>query len=130
MKILQGIDIVKVSRLEGLHERSTKSQWARLFTPKERAYCEPRRRRYEHYAARFAAKEAFIKAIEAKVKDGFLFRDIEVLRRSSGKPFLKLTPKICKLYSLPKDTQVEISLSHEKEYAVAVVTLVVPTCQS
>lgn len=96
----------------------------RIYTPAEQQYCSQRAKSFEHYAARFAAKEAFIKALELEAKDGVSLSDIEVRKKPSGKPYIFLSPKLLKKTGLKKNTQVELSLTHEREYAVASVIIV------
>lgn len=96
---------------------------SRVFTPKERSYCEPRKRKFEHYAARFAAKEAVMKALEVSDKKICEFREIEVIRMPTGKPMIKLAPRLYKLFRLSKKTKIEISLSHDADLAVASVVI-------
>ena len=82
--------------------------------------------KYEHYAARFAAKEAAMKAFEIRRKDRFRFREIQVRRRPTGKPYIHLSAETRKRFGLPDTYQVELSMAHEREYAIATVLLVLP----
>jgi len=80
--------------------------------------------KYEHYAARFAAKEAAIKAIGALGNTlPPLFREIEVCRHPSGKPYLSIGRRARKCLGLAGKFQMELSLAHEREFAVAAVML-------
>jgi holo-[acyl-carrier protein] synthase len=124
MRILQGVDIVKIARIEALFTRQGKKFLDRVFTRAEQDYCGSKRMKFEHYAARFAAKEAFIKAVEnGSVKKPDLL-DIEVKHLSSGKPCLRLAAGARKIAGLGPDDAVELSLAHEREYAVATVVIV------
>lgn len=96
----------------------------RIFTAAEQTYCTKRARAYEHYAARFAAKEAFIKALGLEAKHGVALTDIEVRKRPSGKPYIFLSASLLKKTKLKKNTQIELSLTHEREYAVASVIII------
>ena len=98
----------------------------RVFTAEERDYCESKRMKFEHYAARFAAKEAAMKAFEVRRKNRYRFREIEIRRHPTGKPFLYLSPASRKRFGLPKDIQMEVSMSHEREYAIASVVVIHP----
>ncbi|HNX68861.1 MAG TPA: holo-ACP synthase [Candidatus Omnitrophota bacterium] len=126
MKIFQGVDLVKVSRMEQLIRRSGKTFIERVFSADERAYCRSKRMRFEHYAARFAAKEAVLKALKIKPKKGLKLSGIEIKRQATGKPYLALTPQACKILKIPGKAQIELSLAHEREYAIATVVIVVP----
>ncbi len=118
----QGIDIVSVARIKAAIAHGGRRFLARVFTPAERKYCHGRARVFEHYAARFAAKEAFLKALGDRAT-AIRLNQIEVAKRPSGKPFIKLSPRLYKKAGLPPAVQMALSLSHERETAVACVTL-------
>lgn len=126
MEIRQGIDITSVRRMKEAVERHGQRFLDRIFTPGEQAYCESKRTKYEHYAARFAAKEAAMKAFEVRPENHSRFRDIEVRRAPSGKPSLYLSPASRKRFQVPAKCQIELSMAHEREFAVATVLLVLP----
>lgn len=126
MRISQGVDIVNVDRLAEAIQRHGKKFLQRIFTSAEQAYCEGKRYKYEHYAARFAAKEAMMKAMEVKKKDRFCFREIEVRRRATGKPEIYISPKNSKRFGLPPKAQIELSMAHERSHAVSFVVLLIP----
>ncbi len=97
----------------------------KIFTARERAYCGDKRRKFEHYAARFAAKEAALKAMEIVHQDAYYrFSEIEVVRGASGKPSIYIAPASRKHFNLPPKYQFELSLTHERDYAVASVLLI------
>ena len=98
----------------------------RIFTPGERAYCESKRMKYEHYAARLAAKEAVLKAIGIREKNHGRLREIELRRKATGKPFLILSAAARKHFKLPSKFQIEVSVAHEREHAIASVLLILP----
>lgn len=85
-----GLDIAEIDRIEGAIMRHGAPLLERLFTPREAAYCERHKNRFERYAGRFAAKEAAMKALGTGWSRGVRWRDIEVVRAESGKPSLKL----------------------------------------
>jgi holo-[acyl-carrier protein] synthase len=85
-----GLDIAEVDRIEAAIMRHGAPFIKRLFTPAEAAYCESHKNRYERYAARFAAKEATMKALGTGWRRGVRWRDIEVAREPSGKPTIRL----------------------------------------
>ncbi|MCP2604633.1 holo-ACP synthase [Candidatus Aminicenantes bacterium AH-873-B07] len=107
-----GIDIIEVERIAKVFGKNKKFLF-RIFTQKEINYCLSKKNKYQHLAARFAAKEAFFKAFGKKIG----WKDIEIINQPSGKPELKiLNPDISfkKIY---------ISLSHLKKYAIALVII-------
>jgi holo-[acyl-carrier protein] synthase len=126
MEIRQGIDITNVHRFEKAVERHGRSFIDRVFTAAERDYCESKRRKYEHYAARFAAKEAAMKAFEVRKEHRYRFREIEISRRSTGKPFIRLSDVSRKRFGVPEKCQIELSMSHERDFAIATVLMLIP----
>ena len=126
MQMRQGIDIVSIERLEAAVRRHGERFLNRIFTPGERAYCESKRFKFEHYAARFAAKEALMKAMEIRRKNRFRFREIEVRRRPTGKPEIFLSPESRARFELPEKSRIELSMAHERTYAVSFVLLFLP----
>ncbi len=93
----------------------------RVYTPKEIAYCESKKmQKYQHYAARFAAKEAAFKAISEQLEDKYSisWQDIEVINDEQGRPSLNLIG-----IDLKNIEDIDLSISHCKEYAVANVTI-------
>ena len=126
MKILQGIDLVKIARIEEAITRQGKRFLERVFSPGEQAYCGTKRMKYEHYAARFAAKEAFIKALGVEAAKNLPLREIEVKHEATGKPYFFLTDLMKKKTGLRPQDRIELSVAHEREYAVATVVVVKP----
>ena len=98
----------------------------RVFTRREQAYCESKRMKYEHYAARFAAKEAAMKTFDLRRGNRFHFREIEIRRRPTGKPFIYLSAASRKRFGVPEKCRMELSMAHERELAVAIVLLWIP----
>ena len=125
MEITQGVDITSVSRMQAAIERRGRRFLDRIFTREEQAYCESKRMKYEHYAARFAAKEAAMKAFEIRRENRYRFREIEVRRGATGKPFIYLAPVSRKRFGVPAKNQIELSMAHEREFAIATVLMVV-----
>jgi holo-[acyl-carrier protein] synthase len=127
LKILQGIDLVKVERMEQRIMRpSGKAFLNRVFSTAEQAYCGSKRMKFEHYAARFAAKEAVLKALKVRPKLRQRLSGIEVGREATGKPFIVLSSESRKQFRVPVRAQIELSIAHEREYAIATVVIVVP----
>lgn len=114
---------MNVARFEEAVRRHGERFLNRIFTLEERAYCESKRYQYEHYAARFAAKEAMMKAMEIRGKNRFRFREIEVRRRPTGKPEIYLSPESARRFGLAPEVQIELSIAHERSYAAAFVVL-------
>ena len=116
-----GVDIAETSRLEQSLKRHGERFTKRLFTPGEIAYCEKFKNRAEHYAARFAAKEAAFKALGTGWREGIRWLDIEVVHQPSGKPELVLTGKAEEVARTLGVTRMSVSISHSDRYVVALV---------
>lgn len=117
MKISCGTDIIEIERIKDSIEETNNKFLNRVYTKKEIEYCESKKaQRYQHYAARFAAKEAVFKAISVKLEDKYsiCWKDIEIINDSQGRPSVTLQGNIQKNIE-----QIDISLSHCKEYATA-----------
>lgn len=122
MKISCGTDIIEIERIKDSIEETNNKFLNRVYTKKEIEYCESKKvQRYQHYAARFAAKEAVFKAISVKLEDKYsiCWKDIEIINDSQGRPSITLQGNIQKNIE-----QIDISLSHCKEYATANVVVV------
>ena len=122
MKIRTGTDIIEISRVKESIESTNKKFCERVYTEKEREYCESKKmQKYQHYAARFAAKEAVFKAISKTLnrKYDITWKDIEVLNDETGRPYIKLSEQFAN-----KIEDIDISISHCKEYAVANVVII------
>ena len=123
MKILCGTDIIEVSRIKQSIERSGQNFLNIIYTPKEIEYCESKRvSKYYHYAGRFAAKEAIYKAISPLLKDKFdiSWHNAEVINDKNGNPKINFRD-----IRFDKIANIDISISHCKEYAVATVVVLV-----
>jgi holo-[acyl-carrier protein] synthase len=117
-----GTDIIEVKRVKKLIERSTRFR-DRVFTQKEINYCEQKKNRAHSYAARFAAKEAFFKALGTGWRKGVTFKDVEVINQPSGKPELVLYGKSKEMIKKNHIKNIQVSLSHVGETAHSVVIL-------
>ncbi|UYQ93897.1 holo-ACP synthase [Chitinophaga horti] len=118
-----GTDIVEVERVAA---KIDKGQGFRelVFTPHEIGYCELQGSKYESYAARFAAKEAFLKALGTGYGHGGVhFYEIEIRNDAAGKPEIYLIGDAEKLYAERNIRQVSVSLSHVKTMATAFVII-------
>ena len=121
MKITCGTDIIEIDRIKQSIEDLGDKFLKRVYTDREIEYCEGKNmQRYQHYAARFAAKEAAFKALSQYLNDSYSieWKDIEVENSKSGRPKLKIN-KI----SMKNIESMDISISHCKKYAVATVTV-------
>jgi len=117
-----GTDIIEIARVDEKMRR-TGGLKTRVFTPREIAYCEAKAKSAQHYAARFAAKEAFLKAIGTGWRGGYRFVDIEILNNEQGKPELVLQGKVKDFCEENGISGLHVTLSHIKDLAKAVVVL-------
>ena len=114
MKISCGTDIIEIERIKSSIENIGKRFLKTIYTEKEIEYCESRKaQKYQHYAARFAAKEAIFKALSTRLDEKYSWKDFEVLNDENGKP------KVFLARGIPDLEDIDISISHCKEYAVA-----------
>ncbi|MFK7908996.1 MAG: holo-ACP synthase [Akkermansiaceae bacterium] len=114
-----GIDVVEVGRISSSMAEFGERFASRVFTEKEREYCERQKKPAMHYAARFAAKEAVAKALGTGIGEELAWLDIEVKRRESGEPEVILSGDGKKFAERNKITQIKISLTHAEHYAAA-----------
>lgn len=113
MKITTGTDIIEIDRIQNSIEKFGETFLNTIFTQKEIEFCESHKnQKYQHYAARFAAKEAVFKALSFYYTE-CKWKEYEILTQPDGKPLVNLKSSIPNLESL------DISLSHCKTYAVA-----------
>lgn len=123
MKVLTGTDIIEINRIKESIETLGDSFKNKIYTEKEIEYCESKKNaKYQHYAARFAAKEAIFKAVSELLADKYeiSWKDAEVVNDINGKPRInifnsKLNEKI---------ENIDISISHCKEYAISNVIVI------
>lgn len=119
MAILCGVDIIEISRLKKSIDELDQFKH-RVFTDQEISYCEKRNKaRYESYAARFAAKEAVMKALGTGLANGLEWKQIEVLNDAMGKPHVSLSQRALEVYNEIGARSIDVSLSHCGEYAIA-----------
>ena len=121
MNITCGTDIIEIERVKESIENIGEKFLKRVFTDKEIEYCESKKvQKYQHYAGRFAAKEAAFKAISKILKDKYsvCWKDFEVINDEQGRPYLTL-------YNVDTTTieSIDVSISHCKLYATANVTV-------
>jgi len=118
-----GVDIVEIARFEKFLQQGNDSLFQRLFTPAEIDYCSVKKQSAQHYALRFAAKEAFLKALGTGLRDGLSWKDMEVVKDRLGKPGLKLNGRAMELFKEAGLAACLLSLSHDAGCAVAMVIL-------
>jgi len=118
-----GVDIVEVFRMRDAIEQWGDSFLSKIFTPREICYSNSRRFACQHFAARFAAKEAVVKAFGEPRKFPLRWTDIEVLNDDEGKPVIEFHDDALKLKKTKMISDVIVSMSHSKNYAIANVIL-------
>jgi holo-[acyl-carrier protein] synthase len=117
-----GIDLIDVERIA---QRIEKENGFRemVFSADEIRYCESKAHKFEHYAARFAAKEAFFKALGSGWRVDTNFNEVSVQNNTEGKPELVLTGETKKTLHTLEGSNIQVSLSHIKTVAIAIVTI-------
>lgn len=123
MRILCGTDIIEVGRIRESIERSGQTFLNIIYTPAEIEYCESKKvSKYYHYAGRFAAKEAIYKAVSPLLKNKFdiSWHNAQVINDENGNPKIEFLD-----IKIEKIKNIDISISHCKEYAVATVIVMV-----
>ena len=117
-----GCDILDISRMK--RELGIDAEFAeKLFTSREIAYCRGKHYPERHFASRFAAKEAFFKAVTDGVRENIPWHDVEITNEASGKPVMTLTGKAAELADARGACRVFVTLSHSAEYAMAYVVM-------
>lgn len=111
-----GTDIIEVKRIEQAIQRSGQRFLDRLFCEEEQLYCKRHHDDARHFAGRFAAKEAIVKALGTGFRDGINWLDIIISNDQHGKPIATLSSKLQQMFNSPN---LLISISHCREYATA-----------
>jgi len=120
-----GIDLVHIARIEQMIQRWGNRFLQRTFTPQEIAYCSAKTSPAQHYSGRFAAKEAVFKALGTGWSQGIGWHDIEVCTDArTGQPSVRLSEKCLAVLGHPAAYRVLLTISHDKEYAIAQAVLV------
>ncbi len=117
--ISHGIDLVECDRIQEIADRYGDRFLRRVFTTRELDYCLPRKRKWEHLAGRFAAKEAILKVLGTGWREKIAWTDMEVVNLPGGQPQVTLTGEpveICRKLGI---TKILLSISHTVHYAVA-----------
>jgi holo-[acyl-carrier protein] synthase len=115
-----GIDIIDINRMKRMRKKYGLSFLTKVFTDTEIEICLASRRPDQMFAARFAAKEATMKALGAGLFSGVRFKDIEIEGGSMAKPTVRVHDRAAQAADLPGPPKVFISITHEKDYAAAV----------
>ena len=118
-----GVDLAEVGRIRDVIGRYGRRFIERVYTPGEIAYVERRANRFERYAARFAAKEAGMKAIGTGWRRGVRWRDFEVANLPSGRPTLKLHGEAARVATELGVKMISLSITHTAELGMAYVIL-------
>jgi len=118
LRVRVGVDVVGVERLARL-VRGDERRQATLFTARELDYCRGKRRRFEHLAARFAAKEAVLKAFGTGISQRMRWTDVEVVNERSGRPRIVLDGAVAKFAERHGLRDLDVSLTHTEDLALA-----------
>jgi holo-[acyl-carrier protein] synthase len=118
-----GVDLCEVPRIKTAIERHGRRFVERVFTGREIAYAESKANRYERFAARFAAKEAGMKALGTGWRGGIRWQDVEVANLPSGKPTLRFHGKALEIADRLGVRNIALSITHTSQQALAIVTL-------
>src|SRR6476659_2502064 len=123
MIVAIGIDIIEVARIREVLVRTPRFA-DRVVTQAEREYCDSRGVvAAQHYAARFAAKEAALKALQTGWRGGISWQDVEVSAHDSGAPYLIFTGEVLAIFKRFGASATHLSISHTSEHAIAQVIL-------
>lgn len=118
MVIGLGIDIIEIARIKESIDNYGERFLRKVFTDEEIIYCYSKFNKYQHFAARFAAKEAVYKALASGWKEGLRWKDIEIQNDTSGMPSIKPSGKLKSFLS--ENAELKISLSHSDNYVTSV----------
>ncbi len=115
-----GVDIIEIDRVRRSIEELGDRFLDKVYTSGEIAYCDAKAHRFQHYAARFAAKEALSKALSTGWAGEFRWKDVEVMNEPSGQPAFLLHGTLCELLA---GASVMLSMSHSESHVVAMVLI-------
>ncbi len=118
-----GVDLIEIERIQENLTKHGERFEAKVFTPVEREYCRRMPIPAQHYAARFAAKEAFLKALGTGWAKGITWRDVGIENLPSGMPRLSISGRAQELVEEYGVGEMHVTLSHSRGHAVAVVVL-------
>jgi len=115
-----GIDLIELKRFQAALKRQGIPLLAKLFTAAERRYCDDKWNRVAHYAARFAAKEAVLKAMGTGWSGGIRWTDVEIARGPSGAVTVRLAGQAKKVAAKRRIRRIHLNITHAQTYAAAV----------
>jgi len=115
-----GIDLIELARFKAAMRRQGPPLLQKVFTAAERRYCEGKWNRVAHYSARFAAKEAVLKALGTGWSGGIRWTDVEIARDGTGSVSVKLGGQARKVAARRKIRRVHLNITHAEKYAAAV----------
>lgn len=118
-----GVDIVEIGRMRQAHERWGDRLIHRILTPAELEGLRGKKDIHPHVSARFAAKEAFLKALGTGFARGISWHDMEVQREKGNRPFFSISGRAMELLTEMGAKKIHLSMSHERQYAIAQVVL-------
>ncbi|MCH6575985.1 MAG: holo-ACP synthase [Bacteroidetes bacterium] len=113
-----GTDIIEIDRIKNSIKKNGDRFLSKIYTPNEIKYCLSKANKYQHFAARFAAKEAVYKALATGWQEVLSWQDIEISNESTGMPQVTMRGKLKEFLS--DDKSLKISISHSKNYVVCV----------
>jgi holo-[acyl-carrier protein] synthase len=119
-----GTDIVECLRIANMIEKHQEVFISRVYTPDEIEYCSGRKSATQHYAGRWAAKEAILKAMGTGWSNGIQWTDIEIANQMGGKPFVKLAGAAKEIAESRGISEILISISHCRLFATAFATAI------
>jgi len=119
MIVGMGIDVAEVERIRAVIESQKERFLHRVYTENEMAYCEQFKNKFERYAARFAAKEAAMKALGTGWSRGVRWRDVEVVRERGGRPGISLKGEAKKIADALGVKHIVLSITHTADQAIA-----------
>jgi len=117
-----GVDIIDIPRIKKMVDKGSRF-FEKIFSETETCYCRSKYRQEVHFAARFAAKEAFFKAMGTGWRGGMKWQDISVENDPLGKPEIKLSGKTLENFKKNQFKHINLSISHTGDYAVAFVVI-------
>lgn len=117
-----GADIIAIERIKKAITKDSKFT-EKIFSSEEEEYCNSKLKKEIHFAGRFAAKEAFFKALGTGWRDGMKWTEINVVNDDLGKPEIRITGKTLEIFKEKGMKTINLSISHTKEFAVAFVII-------
>ncbi len=118
-----GIDLIEIDRIKKSIQRYGDRFTNRIYTLSERTYCEESNNPFQHYAVRFAGKEAFLKALGTGQRQDILWKDIEFVNDDLGRPEVHCHGRLAKRIEQLGLAHIHISFSHSRIYAIAMAVL-------